>query len=56
MEGLSADGTSLSPGQVARMLGVSPKTVCRWARAGRISAAVAPSMGLGWGDAGGEGA
>ncbi len=72
MEGVSADGSYLTPGQVARMLGVSPKTVYRWATAGRIPcvvtlgghrrfraddvAAVAASMGLDWGDAGDEGA
>ena len=62
MEGVSADDTYLTPGQVARMLGVSPKTVYRWATADRIPcvvtlgghrrfrvddiAAVAASMGL----------
>lgn len=72
MEGVSADGTYLTPGQVARMLGVSPKTVYRWATAGRIPcvvtlgghrrfradviAAVASSMGVERDDAGGEGA
>ena len=66
MEGGSADGTYLTPGQVAQMLGVSPKTVYRWATAGRIPcvvtlgghrrfradviAAVASSMGLEPGD------
>ena len=72
MEGVSADGTYLTPGQVARMLGVSPKTVYRWATAGRIPcivtlgghrrfrvddiAAVAHSMGMEWDDVGDEGA
>ena len=62
MEGISAGGTYLTPGQVARLLGVSPKTVYRWATAGRIPcivtlgghrrfrvddiAAVASSMGV----------
>ena len=62
MEGGPSDGTYLTPGQVARMLGVSPKTVYRWATAGRIPcivtlgghrrfrandiAAVASSMGM----------
>ena len=30
----------MSPGQAARMLGVSPKTVNRWANEGRIPCAV----------------
>ena len=30
----------LSPGQAARLLGVSPKTVNRWANEGRIPCAV----------------
>ena len=36
----SADAAYLTPGQVARMLGVSPKTVNRWASDGRIPCAV----------------
>ncbi len=66
MGGVSADGASLTPGQAARILGVSPKTVNRWADDGRIPcaitlgghrrfrpdaiAAVASSMGLQDGD------
>lgn len=61
MEGVP-EGPFLTPGQVARMLGVSVKTVYRWATAGRIPcvvtlgghrrfrpddiAAVASSMGI----------
>ena len=37
---VSADATYLTPGQVARILGVSPKTVNRWANDGRIPCAV----------------
>lgn len=37
---ISADAAYLTPGQVARMLGVSPKTVNRWANDGRIPCAV----------------
>lgn len=33
----------LTPGEVARLFGVSPKTVNRWARAGRLT----PIMTLG---------
>ena len=71
MDGVSAEGTYLTPGQVARMLGVSPKTVYRWATAGRIPcvvtlgghrrfrrddiAAVASSMGMDAGRDGDEG-
>ncbi|HVL05590.1 MAG TPA: helix-turn-helix domain-containing protein [Acidimicrobiales bacterium] len=71
MDGVSAEGTYLTPGQVARMLGVSAKTVYRWATAGRIPcvvtlgghrrfrrddiAAVASSMGLDSGRGGDEG-
>ncbi len=36
----SADAAYLTPGQVARLLGVSPKTVNRWASDGRIPCAV----------------
>ena len=36
----SADSAYLTPGQAARMLGVSPKTVNRWATDGRIPCAV----------------
>ncbi len=36
----SADAAFLTPGQVARMLGVSPKTVNRWANDGRIPCAL----------------
>lgn len=66
MAGDSASGPYLTPGQVARLLGVSPKTVYRWATSGRIPcvvtlgghrrfrvddiAAVAATMGLEWGD------
>lgn len=38
--GKSAGGTYLTPGQAARILGVSPKTVNRWASNGRIPCAV----------------
>ena len=34
------DAAYLTPGQVARILGVSPKTVNRWANDGRIPCAV----------------
>jgi excisionase family DNA binding protein len=34
------EGTDLSLGQAARVLGVSPKTLSRWADEGRISCAV----------------
>lgn len=40
MAGVSADAAYLSPGQAARILGVSPKTVNRWANEGRIPCAV----------------
>ena len=40
MVGVSADAAYLSPGQAARILGVSPKTVNRWANEGRIPCAV----------------
>lgn len=33
-----ADNELLTPGEVAVMFRVNPKTVTRWARAGRISA------------------
>jgi len=36
----AADPAYLTPGQAARMLGVSPKTVNRWATDGRIPCAV----------------
>lgn len=36
---VSADVAYLTPGQVARMLGVSPKTVNRWANDERIPCA-----------------
>ena len=36
----SADAAYLTPGEVARILGVSPKTVNRWANDGRIPCAV----------------
>lgn len=71
MEGGSSGDTYLTPGQVARMLGVSPKTIYRWARAGRIPcvvtlgghrrfraddiAAVAASMGVDLGRGGDDG-
>lgn len=35
-----ADSAYLTPGQAARMLGVSPKTVNRWATDGRIPCAL----------------
>ena len=41
MARVSADAPYLTPGQVARILGVSPKTVNRWANEGRIPCAVA---------------
>lgn len=37
---VSTGATYLTPGQAARMLGVSPKTVNRWANDGRIPCAV----------------
>ena len=37
---VSSDAAYLTPGQVARLLGVSPKTVNRWATDGRIPCAV----------------
>lgn len=36
MGGTSADRVYLTPGQAARILGVSTKTINRWANAGRI--------------------
>jgi excisionase family DNA binding protein len=33
-----ADNELLTPGEVAEMFRVNPKTVTRWARAGKISA------------------
>jgi excisionase family DNA binding protein len=36
----TSDGTYLTPGQAARMLGVSPKTINRWANEGRIPCAM----------------
>jgi excisionase family DNA binding protein len=38
--GVSAEGTYLTTGQAARILGVSPKTVNRWANDGRIPCVV----------------
>lgn len=71
MKGVPAGGSYLTSGQVARILGVSPKTVYRWATAGRIPcavtlgghrrfrtddiAAVAASLGVDWDDSGHEG-
>jgi excisionase family DNA binding protein len=71
VEGVPAEGTYLTPGQVARLLGVSPKTIYRWATEGRLPfavtlgghrrfrvediAAVAAAMGLEWDDAADEG-
>ena len=40
MARVSADAGYLTPGQVAVILGVSPKTVNRWANDGRIPCAV----------------
>ena len=40
MAGVPIDGAYLTPGQVARMLGVSPKTVNRWANERRIPCAM----------------
>lgn len=40
MGGTSADWAYLTPGQAARILGVSPKTINRWANDGRIPCAV----------------
>ncbi len=40
MAQVSADASYLTPGQVARILGVSPKTVNRWSNDGRIPCAV----------------
>lgn len=40
MPGTSAGGAYLTLGQAARILGVSPKTVNRWANDGRIPCAV----------------
>ena len=37
---VAAESTYLTAGQAARMLGVSPKTVNRWANDGRIACAV----------------
>ena len=36
----TADSAYLTPGQAARILGVSPKTVNRWATDGRIPCAM----------------
>ena len=40
MRPVSGDGGFLTPGQAARILGVSPKTVNRWANEGRLPCAV----------------
>lgn len=40
MARLAADAAYLTPGQAARVLGVSPKTVNRWANDGRIPCAM----------------
>lgn len=40
MARLAADAPYLTPGQAARVLGVSPKTVNRWANDGRIPCAM----------------
>ena len=40
MAGVSANGGYLTAGQAARVLGVSPKTVNRWANDGRIPCSV----------------
>ncbi len=40
MARVSASGSYLTPGQAARILGVSPKTVNRWANDGRLPCAV----------------
>ncbi len=39
MARVSAEAAYLTPGQAARILGVSPKTVNRWANDGRIPCA-----------------
>jgi excisionase family DNA binding protein len=38
VEALMADNDLLTPGEVAVMFRVNPKTVTRWARSGKISA------------------
>ena len=40
MTGLAGDVAYLTPGQAARILGVSPKTVNRWADEGRVRCAL----------------
>lgn len=40
MADVPRDGSYLTPGQAARILGVSPKTVNRWANLDRIPCAV----------------
>jgi excisionase family DNA binding protein len=40
MAGVAAESAYLTAGQAARMLGVSPKTLNRWANDGRIACAV----------------
>ena len=40
MPRVSADRSYLTPGQMARILGVSPKTVNRWTNDGRVPCAV----------------
>ena len=38
MQGIPEDDALLTPSEVAAMFRVNPKTVTRWARAGKISA------------------
>ncbi len=40
MDASSSDWAYLTPGQAARILGVSPKTINRWANDGRIPCSV----------------
>ncbi|MEV7008782.1 BldC family transcriptional regulator [Streptosporangium sp. NPDC051022] len=41
--GTGATERLLTPGEVARLFGVDPKTVNRWARTGRITSVRTPS-------------